>query len=232
MKHLSIIGILLSSSVVSAQDLFLENLYPAELVLQNSFVISLTDQQEDKIKNIHNLHSSVIRKIQWDLDEANVNLNALLGDDTLNPDAISRQWEIVLGLENSLKKQQILTLVDLKNELNETQQEELQELKTVSNFEEFANTKSMVIGPTTIVNGTSTKTATASNTNVKLRFPADSGKNPLALISTKEGMVQIDDFDKINPEDIQSLEVLKDKWFIDKYGEKAKNGLIIITLKE
>lgn len=215
--------------------MFLENLYPAELVLQNSFAISLTDQQEDKIKNIHNLHSSEIRKIQWDLDDANVNLNAMLKDDILNPDAISRQWEIVLGLENSLKKKQILTLVALKNELNETQQKELQEMKGVSNVQQYDITnKPLTIGPTTILNGTVKKTTTEANTNpnVKLRLSEYSDISPLVLISTKEGMVQVDDFDKIKPEDIQSLEVLKDKWATDKYGEKGKNGIVIITLKK
>lgn len=221
MKKLLIIGILLSSSMVSAQEVFQENVFAAELVLQNSFVISLTDQQEEKIKNIHNLHSREFRKIQWDLDEAKVNLKAMLKDTNLNPEAISDQWDKVLELENSLKKKQLLTLVAIKNELTETQQKELQELKGISKMSiPFSH-------------GRENNTTTSSNTspNVKLRLSADTKNSPLVLISTEEGMVLVDDFDQINPEDIQSLEVLKDKFYTDKFGDKAKDGLVIITLK-
>lgn len=37
--------------------------------------------------------------------------------------------------------------------------------------------------------------------------------------------------DGIDPDDIQQIEVLKDKKAIDKYGEEGKNGVIIITTK-
>jgi len=218
MKKLLIIGILLSSSVVNAQDVFQENVFSAEMVLQNSFAISLTDQQEDKIKNIHNLHSSEFRKIQWDLDEAKVNLRAMLKDTNLNPEAISSQWDIVLGLENSLKKKQILSLVAIKNELDETQQKQLQELKEVNNIR-------------TLTKGTGNQFRTGVNSNDHLMLSIDSEDSPMVLISTEDGMVMVDDIDKINPENIQSLEVFKDKFFTDKYGDKAKNGLLIITLK-
>jgi TonB-dependent SusC/RagA subfamily outer membrane receptor len=36
----------------------------------------------------------------------------------------------------------------------------------------------------------------------------------------------------IDPEDIQQIEVLKDKKATDKYGEEGKNGVIIITTKD
>lgn len=36
---------------------------------------------------------------------------------------------------------------------------------------------------------------------------------------------------KINPKAISSLTVLKDKKATDKYGEKGKNGVIVINLK-
>jgi hypothetical protein len=45
-------------------------------------------------------------------------------------------------------------------------------------------------------------------------------------------MVTIEDIAKINPDDIQSLEVIKDKFLLEKYGERAKNGVVIITLKK
>jgi len=37
--------------------------------------------------------------------------------------------------------------------------------------------------------------------------------------------------DKINPDKIESIDVLKNKASIEKYGEKGKDGVVLITLK-
>jgi hypothetical protein len=222
MKKLLVIGMILCAGVVHAQDMFQEVLFSAELVFQNSFAISLTDKQADKIKKIHSQNSMEFRKIKWELDEATVKLRKMLKETKLNPEAISKQLDIVLGLENSLKKKQLSTLVAIKNELNEIQQKELQELKGISNM------------PIAFTHGRGNKTGSSTNTNpgVKFRFSADSENSPLVLISTKDGLVMVDNFDKINAEEVQSFEVIKDKFFTDKYGDKAKNGILILTLKK
>jgi len=222
MKKLLVIGMILCTGVVHAQDMFQEVLFSAELVFQNSFAISLTDKQADKIKKTHSQNSMEFRKIKWELDEATVKLRKMLKETKLNPEAISKQLDIVLGLENSLKRKQLSTLVAIKNELNESQQKELQELKGISN---------MYI-PFTHGRGKTAVTETNSNPSVKLRLSADYENSPLLLLSTKDGMVIVDDFEKINPEDVQSLEIIKDKFFTDKYGDKAKNGIVILTLKK
>ena len=36
----------------------------------------------------------------------------------------------------------------------------------------------------------------------------------------------------INPKTIERLDMLKDQSAIEKYGEKAKDGVVIITLKK
>ncbi|MRX47760.1 M56 family metallopeptidase [Pedobacter puniceum] len=41
-----------------------------------------------------------------------------------------------------------------------------------------------------------------------------------------------EDMKKIKPENIDKVEVLKDKNATDKYGEQGKNGVVVITLKE
>ena len=38
-------------------------------------------------------------------------------------------------------------------------------------------------------------------------------------------------FDKVNPDEIKSVNVLKDKPATDKYGEKGKNGVIEVVTK-
>ncbi|MBI9061516.1 MAG: hypothetical protein JEZ14_05975 [Marinilabiliaceae bacterium] len=40
------------------------------------------------------------------------------------------------------------------------------------------------------------------------------------------------DFKKVRKNDIEAITVLKDKYAIEKYGEKAKNGVVVIDLKE
>ncbi|EPR71773.1 hypothetical protein ADICYQ_0021 [Cyclobacterium qasimii M12-11B] len=70
------------------------------------------------------------------------------------------------------------------------------------------------------------------NPNVKMSVSGDSENSPLMLLSTKDGMVEIEDIEKINSEDISGMSVIKNKWATDKYGEKGKNGVLIITLKK
>jgi len=42
----------------------------------------------------------------------------------------------------------------------------------------------------------------------------------------------VNNIDQINPNDIESISVLKDKSATALYGEKGKNGVILITLKK
>ena len=44
--------------------------------------------------------------------------------------------------------------------------------------------------------------------------------------------VQVDNLDNVVPDDIQSVSILKDKSSIALYGDKAKNGVILVTTKK
>jgi|GEM_PF-5581418 len=59
--------------------------------------------------------------------------------------------------------------------------------------------------------------------------PNFSKENPLIYINEKEETLET--LRKTNSEDIEKIEILKDKNATDKYGEKGKNGVIIIKLK-
>ncbi len=56
---------------------------------------------------------------------------------------------------------------------------------------------------------------------------ADSG--PLFILDNIE--LPGSDLGEVNPEDIELVEVLKDKKAIEPYGEKGKNGVVIISTK-
>ena len=52
----------------------------------------------------------------------------------------------------------------------------------------------------------------------------------LYIVDGKE--IPYDQFSTIDPKTIESMEVLKDKTALEKYGDKAKNGVIIVNLKK
>ena len=54
--------------------------------------------------------------------------------------------------------------------------------------------------------------------------------NPLYIVEGKETTEKF--IRDLNPEDVDSITVLKDKNAVDKYGEKGKNGVIEIKLKK
>lgn len=62
---------------------------------------------------------------------------------------------------------------------------------------------------------------------VRIRKYATEGK-PVYIVNGK----QVTDISSLSPEQIESLSVLKDKIAIEKYGENAKNGVIVVSTKK
>jgi TonB-dependent SusC/RagA subfamily outer membrane receptor len=60
----------------------------------------------------------------------------------------------------------------------------------------------------------------------------DSVLVPAPLILLDGVAISYGDLQKIDPEKLETVEVLKDKQAIEVYGEKGKNGVIIITTKK
>jgi hypothetical protein len=65
------------------------------------------------------------------------------------------------------------------------------------------------------------------NIQISLNDKSQSG-TPLYLVDGKE----TDNLKSISSDRIGSLSILKDKEAVEKYGEKGKNGVILITLKK
>lgn len=69
--------------------------------------------------------------------------------------------------------------------------------------------------------------------NIKLLVENGNPKTtPLYIISTSEGEKEIVNIENIEAKNIESLSVLKGNAATSKYGEKGKNGVIVIKLKE
>ena len=70
----------------------------------------------------------------------------------------------------------------------------------------------------------------ASNNDEKVIFHTKSGKDPLFILDGKE--ISKEKMESISPEEIESINVLKGENAIKKYGEKGKDGVIIINTKK
>ena len=74
------------------------------------------------------------------------------------------------------------------------------------------------------------------NKNVSVRytlpvsFTLSDDELPLYLVDGKE--MKPEDINKINPNDVQNVEILKEQDKIKPYGKKGKNGVVLITMKK
>ena len=236
----------LTSSLTQAQDMFQEYLYSADLVMKNRDKISLTDDQADKIKKIHSTNAADFSTLKWDLDAATSKLKILLNQPKPDALAVSKQMDLVLSLENQLKKKQLATLVAIKNELTETQQNDLKKPKVMGRVTswEYAPSGAATTLPNTSpqyrIGVESPKSSSFNETRVSGKnnsrvyvqslTPADS--NPTYYIKKDKFYLKVPTVADINPNDIEAIEVWKGDKAIEKFGENGKNGAIIITLKE
>jgi TonB-dependent SusC/RagA subfamily outer membrane receptor len=60
--------------------------------------------------------------------------------------------------------------------------------------------------------------------------PANNGVNPLYILDGKE--ITSEEVNKIDKNKIDKIDILKDEKATQIYGEKAKNGVIVITSKK
>jgi len=70
----------------------------------------------------------------------------------------------------------------------------------------------------------------AQNDEKKEAIMPDSMKNILFILDGKE--ISKDEMIKLAPNSIKSIEVFKDEKAIEKFGDKGKNGVVVITKKE
>jgi hypothetical protein len=239
----------LTISLANAQDMFQEYLYPADLVMKNRDKISLTDDQANKIKKIHRTNAADFSTLKWDLDAETEKLKKLLAQTKPDPAAVTKQMDLVLNLENELKKKQLSTLLAIKNELTESQINELGKTKilgTVTSWEYAPKGTATALtipgsqfkigkDPNVAISELEKKneaTSLKKSTVYVQTNPNSPDSTPLYYLKTKDGLKESSSFENINPNDIESIEVLKGETATIKFGEKGKNGVIIITLKD
>lgn len=90
--------------------------------------------------------------------------------------------------------------------------------------------KSGLINNSGYGNSTVIKEKTAPEKKVQIRKAGEGEKQPLFILDEKE--ISQEEMNKIDPNTIESINVLKDKHATDKYGEKGRNGVVEIILKK
>lgn len=75
-----------------------------------------------------------------------------------------------------------------------------------------------------------TKIKDAQEPVTVIGFAKPSGNPPLYIVNGKEWTAEA--FKKVKPENIESITVWKDKKAIEKYGEKGRNGVLVVELKK
>lgn len=261
MKHVLFLFLLLSAGIAQGQvatsigpgqDLFQRNLYSADKVMGMREELDLTDAQVANIKKAYSKNAGEFSTIKWDLDEATTKLKNLLNLSKIDQAAVQKEMDVVLKLENQMKKMQLDNLIAIKNELTEEQQKILQKNSffvlrdsgspmsvrgystTSDGAVSLKGTKYRVGQPGYAVTWDSDKVVSGKGYSPGVSVyvaGVDENEAPLFYIDTKEGMKQVEDFKNIDPKDIQSMEVLKGEKAIEKFGKKAENGAIVIKLK-
>lgn len=238
MKHLLIIFLCLAASLANAQDIFQKNLYSADKVMELRTKLNLTEVQATKIKKIHSDNAGKFSTEKWDLDEETSKLKTMLDQSKIDQAAVQKQMDKVLALENSLKKRQLSTMVAIKNELSLEQQtilqsitnQSLKEVKVIGYSTNSNNSPLVVQGYPA---GGTAKTGGSSSPKLSVRVAGTSAADqPIYMMDTKNGMKPITNLNEIDPQNIESIKVLKDKLAIESFGEKGKNGVIIVKLKD
>ncbi|SHM52484.1 TonB-dependent outer membrane receptor, SusC/RagA subfamily, signature region [Cyclobacterium lianum] len=217
MKTVFVLLLLLLANFTHAQDLFQDHLYAADLVMSQRDKINLTDQQATAIKEIHSKNAGEFSVLKWDLEAATSGLKELMDNTKVDMHAIEKQMDKVLSLENQLKKLQLGTLVAIKNELTEQQQQQLDKTKP---------------GGAVNVIGYGNNNFTNKNQSIRIVDSNGGNDNPLYLVIDDGKEKMVENLTAIQPDDIESVSVLKGPSAVKKYGAKGKNGVVVITLKQ
>lgn len=219
MKKLSILLLSFICTAVMAQDPLQSELFDADVVMKYQSEIELTKAQRENIKKIHQATMSNFSSTKWDLDAEMTALNGMLAESRVNESATLKQMKVITDLENSMKMARLEMLIKIKNELSESQQSKLKELRTDGDF-----------GPVKVI--------TNINDGHKVKFQISGAKsdgvNPLYVIKNANGdiIINADDMSSLDPDKIESVSVLKGKSATTVYGTKGKNGVVVIKLKQ
>ncbi len=206
--------LLLISPALFAQELFKAHLYAPELIFKYQDEINLTPEQKKKIRELYDNSSLTYNHNKWDLDAEMLKLEKILAKDNVDKAEAEKQLEKILGLENEIKMMRLSAMIAIKNELTLQQQKQLDPYK-----------KSMSGGYDII-------SSVNEDPRVVVRVSGDDADNqPLYIIVNGKIRKEVEEMSQVDPEQIKSIEVIKGASALELYGERGKNGVVIVHLK-
>ena len=117
-----------NNMVFISSGAMLGKLFPPDLIMRNQDKLNLTSRQVTTIKNEMKAFQSGIVDIQWDLNEAQSNLDKELNNDKIDVDRALALVDSVMKAENDLKKSHLALLIKIRNALDASQLAELEKL--------------------------------------------------------------------------------------------------------
>jgi len=172
MKKLMIVILCITGYATNiAQNTFQNELFSAETVLKYRSDLELTDDQARMIKKIYNDNITNFNTTKSDLDALQVNLNKLISKSSIDEKEALAKMEEITELEKKLKSQRLKMLIKIKNELTESQQLKLKELRKDGDISVFKLTTPISENPRIILRGSA----------------STDGKSPMYIILDKDG---------------------------------------------
>ena len=109
----------------ATSPMIMGRLFPPTLIMQRQNELDLTDQQQESIKaELRDFQSRVV-DVQWDLQSSQGDLEALLAEDHIDPEAAGAAIDRLIAAENALKKLHLNLLIRIRNTLDPQQIEKL-----------------------------------------------------------------------------------------------------------
>lgn len=225
MKNSILILLIALSGSVGAQDIFQKHLYSPELIMKYGEEAGISNDQTEKIRSIYNAGQSAYNNKQWDLSAAMTKLEQLIAQSSIDSKAADAQLEKVLALEAEVKKMKLTTLTAIKNILTSEQQSKLDKHKG-----EFI-AESSIIAP---LNDSQNAKLTLRGVGGPLLLRNPLGSKPLYILveGDEKKETYLDMINLLDPADIDAVQVLRGGAATNAYGEKGKDGVIILTIKK
>jgi TonB-dependent SusC/RagA subfamily outer membrane receptor len=197
-----------------AQDVFKEYLYSPNLIFKHREKISLTEEQAASIKKYYNASTLSYNDLKWDLDARMIKLEELLRQPSVDIAKAEAELSEIVRVENQIKKERLRTMIQIKNVLTGTQQNILNDHKTDQDT------------------GYEIMTPVNQDPRVVLRVNGQIDSNePLFIVKEGKTTTEVKSLAGYDPNKIESIEVLKGNSAVSKYGEKGRNGVVIVTIK-
>jgi hypothetical protein len=207
--------ILVGASAGFSQDIFKGSFYDVDLILKHADEIQLNVKQAEEIKMIYQSGHGLFTEKKQELAKIEKRVKEKLGGAEIEKEEAVELLDHMLTLENEIKRLKLSTLIDIKNTLTEEQQSMLD---TYNHREPRFESELLFSDEYKVL---------FSDNNV-----FGYGAAPLIFLKSGNEMIKVarSQLGRINPNDIEAIEVFKKPAAADQFGTDGKNGVLVIAI--